>query len=67
LRQAYPEIVAHPYSRELILGDLRDRGLLGSYDGMVTWQAVYDKTTSRLGLEFLEYIEAEDSDSPVQA
>lgn len=61
LAQSYPEISGHLYVKELVLGDLRNRGLLGSYDRMVTGGAVYDPIVTKLALEFLAYVRMEDS------
>jgi hypothetical protein len=59
LNQAYPEMVKDPDFKEVVLSELERRGLLHGLSGMVTGGSVYNPMTSKLGLEFLEYVKAD--------
>ena len=56
VKQAYPELANSEFFDGLVVGDLVRRGLLNSLGGMVTGGSVYDRMTSPLADQFLDYI-----------
>ena len=57
--QAYPKLAKDPYVKELVFTELERRGLLHNVSVMVTLSSVYNPRTTKLGIEFLDYVSAQ--------